>query len=489
MKNLFGNIRFYVLVCSFAISLLIFLYIFSSTLGTLRIIRLTQFYGFTAVFFLYLTLLVTPITRYFRFIPYRGQIVKARRALGVSVFYFAILHSTIAFFGQLGGFEGLPFLDTKYLLAVVIGLINILILTVMASTSFDYMEERLTHKVWKFIHRFVYLVGILIIIHVLIIGTHFANLTGVIPKIFFSLIALLLVLEAKRFDDFLSEKLKKTFSFGPTILITVSLLTYFLGTYIFSSNPVASLGVHSQHLLQAKQGNNTKLNVSMSIQNSNINFQIFNATNGEQVKDFAVNQEKVMHLIIVSDDLTYFDHVHPDLKDGIFSINYKLPKGGTYRLYIDFQPKGMSEQVFAFKVGSSKEKPQILKSFDMASIQNNIKATLILPKNLNSKDLSTGKELVVFQFSDAKTGEDIKNIGTYLGAFGHLIMINTDTYQYVHVHPNLTYTPIDGEETGPKVSFSPLGIYGNIEPGIYKLFGQFKINGKLQTFTFFVKVN
>src|SRR2546428_45035 len=47
---------------------------------------------------------------------------------------------------------------------------------------------------------------------------------------------------------------------------------------------------------------------------------------GEAVRDLLVVHEHLLHLIIVSEDLSFFDHVHPVRRDdGSFTIDYPFP--------------------------------------------------------------------------------------------------------------------------------------------------------------------
>ncbi len=66
---------------------------------------------------------------------------------------------------------------------------------------------------------------------------------------------------------------------------------------------------------------------------------------GAAVNQFEVVHEKLFHLFIVSQDLQYFAHVHPQLDDGVFRLETSLPKPGTYRLLADFYPKNGTPQL------------------------------------------------------------------------------------------------------------------------------------------------
>jgi hypothetical protein len=76
-----------------------------------------------------------------------------------------------------------------------------------------------------------------------------------------------------------------------------------------------------------------------------MNFTIAHPASGQAVRDFEVVHDKRYHLFVVSQDMTFFAHVHPDQQvDGSWSMRMSLPKPGYYRLLSDFLPKGGSPQ-------------------------------------------------------------------------------------------------------------------------------------------------
>jgi hypothetical protein len=52
-----------------------------------------------------------------------------------------------------------------------------------------------------------------------------------------------------------------------------------------------------------------------------------------RVKKFDLLHEKLMHVIIVSDDLSYFSHIHPifDYKEGKFTVDHVFPETAKYK--------------------------------------------------------------------------------------------------------------------------------------------------------------
>lgn len=198
MGNLTNNIRFWMLVATS--SLATSLYVIQSLRyeGLQKSIELAQGYGLLAVTCLYFALLASPITRFFKFLPYRGQYLKARRAIGWSAFLFASLHFKFAFFDELGGLTGVLSSGVQTWMPVSFGAISLFILTLMASTSFDYMVDKLGFDGWKKLHRLVYLVAVLIFFHALLIGTHTSDWSRPYPWIFIGAFLFLFGLEIAR---------------------------------------------------------------------------------------------------------------------------------------------------------------------------------------------------------------------------------------------------------------------------------------------------
>lgn len=481
----------------------------------LQLIRLAQIFALTAVTYLYLTLLASPLIRIFPKLPYGGLYIQARRSLGLSVFYFALLHSFIAFFGHLGGFSGLPFLNSKYLLAICLSTSALFILFIMAVTSTDNAIKRLGFRRWKFIHRLVYLAGFLILLHALMLGTHFANLSTAIPQIFLLSISILLFLEALRFDAYLKKIHALSLQFGiTTLLITTGIFAFQL-LQLLPPAALPSLGIHQQHLRIARQlqeagsvptqqsipglvGDPTKRytididapkNISPS-EPVTIRFHIYDGKNGNPVTFFQKNYTKLMHLIIVGNDFNNFNHIHPEQEKNTFTITTSFPNDGIYHFYLDYQPIGSIEQQAAFTipVGTGKSETPEPAETQISKNIGDYTISLSYPKPLRASQMTLGEQPLTFTIKNQKTGKALESLQQYLGAFGHLVMINEKTYDYLHVHPLAKRAPLPGDKGGPDVTFVPLGLTGPIKPGTYRLFAQFNPSGEIITTEFAIKI-
>lgn len=194
---LLKNIRFYILCFSLFLSL--FFYVFYQVRvdpSYTFIHNLIHTYAIIAALYLYLALLIGPFCYNFK-TKFNSKIIKGRRAIGVSAFYFATLHLLLSFFGEFGGLPGILASEGKILLAILLAFTAYIILFFMAATSFDFMIKFMTFKRWKLLHRLIYMGAIFILIHALILGEHFQNFNFIsIPATI--LIAFLLYLEGKR---------------------------------------------------------------------------------------------------------------------------------------------------------------------------------------------------------------------------------------------------------------------------------------------------
>lgn len=217
-----NNSRFYILASSFFISIII--------LGVLRtaiandqlyIIRLEQVYGLLAILLWYLALIIGPLghiigkhrTKHLEF---------ARRAIGVSTFYFAMLHFVIAFWGQLGGLGQVQYLPSVFVWTLLAGLGGLAVLFLLASTSFDAVVKFMTYRKWKWLHRLVYVGSILVLIHVWVLGTHLSY--APVQYLFYGMIVLFLAVELYPTSQLLNRKYLKLSKYESIILFLAAWL-------------------------------------------------------------------------------------------------------------------------------------------------------------------------------------------------------------------------------------------------------------------------
>lgn len=172
--KLLNNSRFYILISSILLSLLVLSIMRLKVAGDqLFFIRIQQSYGFLSISYWYLAITISPLG-YAIGKKRVKRLEFARRAIGVSAFYFGLLHALVALLGQLGGLNEVQYLPSLFKWSLTGGLLALSILALMAMTSFDAVVRFMTFRRWKWLHRLVYLGGVLVILHIWTIGTHLA---------------------------------------------------------------------------------------------------------------------------------------------------------------------------------------------------------------------------------------------------------------------------------------------------------------------------
>jgi hypothetical protein len=198
---------------------------------------------------------------------------------------------------------------------------------------------------------------------------------------------------------------------------------------------------------------------------------------GKPIKEFDTIHEKLLHLIVISKDLSYFNHIHPEYKgNGVFETVNVFPAGGEYRLIADFKPTGgdfMTKMAWV-KLGGEPATP-----VPIVPDANWVKTVEGNRVRLSIDRLGANEETTLtFSVTDEKTGQPATDLQPYLGAIGHVVILSEDGEQYVHVHA------VKGQGTGPDAVF----MTQFPKSGIYKIWGQFQKDNHVFTVAYVVNV-
>jgi hypothetical protein len=211
-----------------------------------------------------------------------------------------------------------------------------------------------------------------------------------------------------------------------------------------------------------------------------IRFAVLDAK-GRPVTDYEVEQEKELHLILASRDLTVYRHLHPTRSaDGTWRMPVNLPTAGDYRLFADFAPAAPAgESVESLTLGTDlavagRYEPQELPKQVSTSKVDGYTVTL-----RGDLDAGSARELT---FEVSKDGKPVTDLQPYLGAYGHLVALRAGDLAYLHVHPNSEAGDAK-TKPGPTVSFTATAPSAHG----YRLFLDFKHEGKVRTANFTVQ--
>ncbi len=185
---------------------------------------------------------------------------------------------------------------------------------------------------------------------------------------------------------------------------------------------------------------------------------------GVAVKDFEVEHEREMHLIVVRRDLSGYQHLHPRRgADGTWTVALELPEAGVYRAYADFttggRPSTLATDLFVAGAFAPRPLPAPTPIDEAAGYRADLSAQGVAAGA--TADLS---------YDLTRNGQPLDRIEPYLGADGHLVALREGDLAFLHVHP---------EQSGTAGTIR----FGAELPsaGRYRLFLQFRHDGAART--------
>jgi hypothetical protein len=197
------------------------------------------------------------------------------------------------------------------------------------------------------------------------------------------------------------------------------------------------------------------------------------------VRDFEVVHERLYHAFVVSQDLTFFLHTHPERRpDEDFHIDVRFPKPGMYRVLSDFYPSGGTPQLITNTVMIPGDgfllQPAHIRA-DMSPRQSeNSRVELA---GISQHVMARNKTSLFFRITPDE------GIEPYLGAMAHMLAASSDLIDLMHNHP---IQAVDGRAN----AFKELA-FTMIFPraGMYRVWIQFQRRGVVNTVAFDIPVD
>jgi hypothetical protein len=219
---------------------------------------------------------------------------------------------------------------------------------------------------------------------------------------------------------------------------------------------------------------------------------------GKPLSGLTVSHERILHVIIVSEDFTAFAHLHPEdfgavnpemIQGARFSVNYSFPKAGRYLIALDSAVHDLhfSKQLFMDITGEPK---MSVTETDFSRVKKfgDYVIRLTVPEHMKAGQWTTLKYFV------EKDGKPVADLETYLAALMHLAVIKTDLRYFIHAH---------GEASGSSSAHPEGHIHGTAlkgfgpvleatvtfpVQGMYQIFSEIKHQGKVIVTSFMLKV-
>jgi hypothetical protein len=205
-----------------------------------------------------------------------------------------------------------------------------------------------------------------------------------------------------------------------------------------------------------------------------LEFRIADPETGAPVKHFEMVHEKLFHLFIVSQDLQYFAHVHPQFDGTAFRLDTTLPKAGTYRLLADFYPTGGTPQLATKTITTAGYTTPLEAAIPRLAPDVSAKRgeNLEVELKLDPPQPIAGKKTMLFVHLTPADG-----LEPYIGAWAHLLAVSNDLVDAIHDHPFIA-------SGGPDMQFN---IFFPRE-ATYRVWMQFQRKGVVNTVAFTIPV-
>jgi hypothetical protein len=196
----------------------------------------------------------------------------------------------------------------------------------------------------------------------------------------------------------------------------------------------------------------------------------------ERIEKLAIVHEKPLHLLVVSRDLSFFAHEHPERQsDGTYALDFAFPTAGDYVMFGDFRPEGAEGQIVRIPVtvAGDAPPPRPLLAEDRAKAKAFGASTVALAP----ASIVAGADTML-AFTIERGGKPVTDLRPYLGALGHCVVIDETATRFLHSHPQ------DAGAPSNVVQFHTVFP----DPGKYKVWGQFDVGGEMLVADYVVEV-
>lgn len=209
----------------------------------------------------------------------------------------------------------------------------------------------------------------------------------------------------------------------------------------------------------------------------------------------SVEHEKLVHMVIVSKDLTHFAHIHAEetqqeRNSSVYKFSHVFPKAGDYLIAVDILHGLVHEsKQFTFEVFGNPAQTSKQQTYPSPGVFQGYTVTMDYAPPLVGS-LST------IRFTIRKDGEMITDLVPYLGAAMHVAILKNDMSAFIHSHGEVHppgYTPPTNAthaHAPPPARFGPI-VEAHVtfpSPGLYSIFAEFKHEGRVVPTMFSLRV-
>lgn len=219
------------------------------------------------------------------------------------------------------------------------------------------------------------------------------------------------------------------------------------------------------------------------------------------------DMEKLLHVVVISEDQSVFAHIHPDdmrpitaedIRTSTFTVTYTFPKSGKYIVALDYAHGiTLGSQKFVLDVPGGPAQQVEAKAYPSRGSFGGYDVAL-------SYGIPVAGQVTTLIYDFSKDGKPVTTLAPYLSAAMHVAVVKNDLQAFVHTHgelhpPGVPYPPVrikNGQVVHTMASmYTPPQFGPRVEahlvfptPGRYTVWGQFNVGGQVIPSAFTVDV-
>jgi hypothetical protein len=201
---------------------------------------------------------------------------------------------------------------------------------------------------------------------------------------------------------------------------------------------------------------------------------------GGPVTDFPLVHTRPMHMYVLRDDLSGYQHLHPEVVNDAWTAPVTITDGGAYRVYVGFVPHGRPAGAEPTVLGVPFVIAGDTSMTPVPAPRARARSGAYTVNRLDgTADLTSGTQSAL-QFQVLRDGRPAV-LEPYLGAYAHLSNFEVRTQGLQHLHP------LPANATGAAPDDGVLAFHAAFaERGDKRMFLQFRAGGTLHQVAFTV---
>ncbi|WP_344170029.1 hypothetical protein [Pilimelia columellifera] len=205
-------------------------------------------------------------------------------------------------------------------------------------------------------------------------------------------------------------------------------------------------------------------------------------TDGADNAYFQWVHTKQLHLYVLRDDMSGYQHLHPDYSDGRWRAPIAIGDGGAYRMYTEFTPVGRAATDDPTVLGVPFVVPGDTTMVPVPAPVAQVRSGPFTVTRLDGPANLVSGQQTVLSFRITNADGTPAPLEPYLGAFAHLSNFEVRTQKLMHLHPLPTSLNGDLPPADGVLQFHAVFA----ERGDQRMFLQFQAAGKVHQVAFTV---